>query len=58
MQFLVKSVRNVPFGKPRRRWEENMKTDFKEMIFEDVGWIHLAENRNSWWTAVSTIMSL
>jgi hypothetical protein len=29
-----------PLGRPRRRWEDNMKMDLKEIEFGDVDWIH------------------
>jgi hypothetical protein len=31
-----------PLGGPRRRWEDNIKMDFREIGFGGVGWIHLA----------------
>jgi hypothetical protein len=31
-----------PLGKSGHRWEDNIKMDFREMGFEDVGWNHLA----------------
>jgi hypothetical protein len=31
-----------PLGRPRRRWEDNIKMDLKEIRFRDVDWIHLA----------------
>jgi len=42
-----------PLGRPRRRWEANIKMDFKETVCEDVEWIHLAQDRDQWralWT--------
>jgi hypothetical protein len=32
---------NRPLGKPRRRWEDNIRTDLREIGFEVVYWIHL-----------------
>jgi hypothetical protein len=32
-------------GRPTRRWEENIKVNLKEIICEDVDWIHLAQGR-------------
>jgi hypothetical protein len=32
--------------KPGRRWEENIKIDLKEIVFEDVDWINLAQDRD------------
>jgi hypothetical protein len=34
-----------PLGKPRRRWEDNIKMDLGEIGFGDVDWIHLAQDR-------------
>jgi hypothetical protein len=31
-----------PLGRPRRRWEDNVRMDLKETGFEDVDWIYLA----------------
>jgi hypothetical protein len=33
-------------GKPRRRWEINIKIDLKEIGLEDVNWIRLAQDRD------------
>jgi hypothetical protein len=35
-----------PLGRPRRRWEDNMKMDLREIGFRDVDWIHLAQDRD------------
>jgi hypothetical protein len=35
-----------PFGRPRRRWEDNIKIDLKEIGYGDVGWIYLAQDRD------------
>jgi 3-oxoacyl-ACP reductase-like protein len=34
-----------PFGRPRCRWEVNIKIDLKEIGCEDVNWIYLAQDR-------------
>jgi hypothetical protein len=46
-----------PLGRPRRRWEDNIKMDLWEIGFEDVDWIHLALDRNRWWALVNTVMN-
>jgi hypothetical protein len=38
----------------RRRAEDNVKIKLKEMCSENVDWIELAQDRNQWWTIVST----
>jgi hypothetical protein len=34
-----------PLGRPRRRWEDNIQIDLREVGFGDVDWIHLAQDR-------------
>jgi hypothetical protein len=34
-----------PLGRPRRRWEDNIKMDLREMGIEWVNWIRLAHDR-------------
>jgi hypothetical protein len=40
-----RSERRRPLGRSRRRWEDNIKMDFREIGFGDVGWIHWAQDR-------------
>jgi hypothetical protein len=47
-----------PLGRPRRRWEDNIKMDLREIGFGDVDWIHLAQNRHRWQAVVNTVMNL
>jgi hypothetical protein len=42
-------------GRPRRRWEDNIKMDLKIIGREVVDWIHLAQVRNQWQLLVNTI---
>jgi hypothetical protein len=37
-----------PLGRPRRRWEDNIKMNLREIGFEDVEWTHLAQDRDRW----------
>jgi hypothetical protein len=32
--------------------------DFRETGWEDVDWIHLAQDRDQWWAGVNTVMNL
>ena len=47
-----------PLGRPRRRWEDNIKMDLQEMggVCED--WMKLAQDRDRWRALVSTVMNL
>jgi hypothetical protein len=47
-----------PLGRPRRRWEDNIKTDLREIGFGDVDWIHFAQDRDRWRAVVNTVMNL
>jgi hypothetical protein len=35
-----------PLGRPRRRWEDNIKMDLREIGIGDVDWIHWAQDRD------------
>jgi hypothetical protein len=45
-------------GRPRRRWEDNIKMDLWEIGFGDVDWIHWAEDRNTWRALVNTVRGI
>jgi hypothetical protein len=47
-----------PLGRPRRRWEGNIKMDLREIGFGDVDWIHSAQDRDTWRALVNTMMNL
>jgi hypothetical protein len=47
-----------PLGRPRRRWEGNIRMDLREGGWEGMDWIHLAQDRDQWWAVVNTLMNL
>jgi hypothetical protein len=47
-----------PLGRPRRRWEDDIKIDLREMGIDEANWIRLAQNRVQWRAFVSTVMNL
>jgi hypothetical protein len=47
-----------PLGRPRRRWEDNIKMDLMETGFRDVDWIHWSQDRDMWRALVNTAMNL
>jgi len=47
-----------PLGRPRRRWEDNIKKDLQEVGFGDVDRIELAEDRDRWRAFVNAVMNL
>jgi hypothetical protein len=46
-----------PLGRGRRSWKDDIRIDFKEMGWEGVEWIHLAQDRDQWWALVNTAMN-
>ena len=46
-----------PLGRPRRRWEDNIKTERQEVEGGFGDWMQLAQNRDSWRALVSTVMN-
>jgi hypothetical protein len=47
-----------PLGRPRRRWEDLMKMDLREVRWGGMDWIDLAQDRDRWRALVYTVMSL
>ena len=46
-----------PLGRPRRRWEDNIKMDLEEVGRGCGDWMELAQDRNRWPELVSTVMN-
>jgi hypothetical protein len=47
-----------PLGRPRRRWEYNVKTDLREIGWGNMDWIDLAQDRNQWPALENTVTRL
>jgi hypothetical protein len=47
-----------PLGRPRHRWENNIKMDLREVGWEGADWIDLAQNRYRWLALVYTVINL
>jgi len=45
-------------GRPRRRWEDNIKMDFQEMGGSRGDWVELAQDRERWRALVSTVVNI
>jgi hypothetical protein len=46
-----------PLGRPRRRWEDNIKMGLREIGFGDVDLIHWAQDRDRWRALVNNVMN-
>ena len=47
-----------PLGRPRRRWEDNIKMDLQEVGCGGTDWIELAKDRDRWRALVTAVMKL
>jgi hypothetical protein len=47
-----------PLGRPRRRWEDGVRTDLREIGLGRVDWIRPAQDRDQWRAVVSAVMNL
>jgi hypothetical protein len=46
-----------PLGRPRRRWEDNIKRDLQEVVGDCGDWMERAQDRDRWRTLVNTVMN-
>jgi hypothetical protein len=46
-----------PLGRPRRRWEDNIKKDLQEVGGGCGDWMELAQNRDRWRALASAVMN-
>jgi hypothetical protein len=47
-----------PLGRPRRRWEDNIKMDLREVEWGGMDWINLVQDRDRWRALVNAVMNL
>ena len=47
-----------PLGRPRRRWEDNIRMDLQEVGCGYVDWIGMAQERDRWRKLVNAVMNL
>jgi len=49
---------NRPLGRPRRRWEDNIRMDLQEVGCGSVDWIELLQDGDRWRALVNAVMNL
>ena len=45
-------------GRPRRRWEDNIRMDLEEIGINACNWVDLAQDRNYWRALVNAALNL
>jgi hypothetical protein len=59
VQVLVRKTEGKrPLGRPRRRWEDNIRMDLQEVGFGCEDWIWLAQDSDRWRALVSAVRNL
>ena len=56
--FVGKLEGKRPLGRPRRRWEDNIKMHLRDVGCGCVDWMELAQDRDRWSALVSAVMNL
>ena len=46
-----------PLGRPRRRWEDNIKMGLQKVVGGDGEWMELTQDRDRWRALVNTVMN-
>ena len=55
--LMGKPVGTRPLGRPRRRWEDNIKLDLQEVGCGGMDWIELAQDMDRWRAFVNVVMN-
>jgi hypothetical protein len=56
--FVGKPKGKRPLERPRSKWEDNIRMDFREIECEDVDCVHLAQDRDQWRALLNTSVNL
>jgi hypothetical protein len=47
-----------PLGTPRPKWVDNIKINLREIGWDDMDWVDLAQDMDQWRALVNTVMNL
>jgi hypothetical protein len=50
-----KPERKRPLGRPRHRWDDNIRRDLMEIGWEVVYWNHLSQDKDRWWVLMNSL---
>jgi hypothetical protein len=56
--FRWKPEEKRPLGRRRRRWEDNIRMDMREIGWKGVVWMRLAQGRDHWRALINKVMNL
>jgi hypothetical protein len=56
--LVIKPEGKRPLGRPRRKWEDGIRMDLRDIGLGSVDWIRLAQDRDRWRALVSAVMNL
>jgi hypothetical protein len=56
--LVVKPEGRRSLGRPIRRWVDNIRMDLGEMVWGDVDWIGLTQDKNRWRALVNSVLNL
>jgi len=56
-RVLVEKPEGRTLGRPRRRWEDNIKMDLQEVDCGGIDWIAVTQDRDRWGTLVNAVMN-
>jgi hypothetical protein len=57
MILVGKPEGRTPLGRPRRRWVDNIKIDLRDIRWDGVDWIDLAQDMEEWRALINTVMN-
>jgi hypothetical protein len=57
-EVLWRNLKVRELGRSKRKWEDNIKMDFRKLGWKGVDWIHLVQDRYQWCALVNTVMNL
>jgi hypothetical protein len=57
MDLVGKLEAKRPLGRPRRRWVDNIKMNLREIGWDGVDWIGMAQDRDQWRALLNTVMN-